>query len=49
MSNLNNAEFENLLLENKDESIRNFLIENGKEGKIYCPISFEKQEGKDNE
>ena len=44
MDNLKDNDFENLLLENNTDSIRDFLLENGKEGKVYCPISFEKQE-----
>ena len=49
MSNLKDSNFENLLIQNKDESIRNFLIENGKEGKPFCPILFEKKDNKEKE
>ena len=49
MNSLENTDFENLLKENKSESIRDFLIENGKEGKVFCPIMFEKKEGEDSE
>ena len=49
MNNLENSDFEKLLLENKDSDIREFLIENGKEGKTFCPISFEQKEGENND
>ena len=48
MANLDNKDFEKILINNKADQIRDFLIENGKEGKIFCPIMFEKEEGEDN-
>ena len=47
MSNLEDSNFENLLFENNNDKIRDFLIENGKEGKPYCPILFDKEEEND--
>ena len=48
MSNLKDSNFEDLLIQNKSDSIRDFLIENGKEGKVFCPILFEKEDNKIN-
>lgn len=41
-NNLENSNFENLLQKSESNLIRDFLIKNGKEGKIFCPVSFEK-------
>lgn len=52
MSNhLENSNFKNLLFENDNSKIRAFILENGKEGKPFCPIYFEKEgniDGNDN-
>jgi hypothetical protein len=41
---LENSNFIETLLKNESNSINEFIIEHGKEGKPFCPISFEKQE-----
>jgi hypothetical protein len=40
--NLENSNFKNLLYKNDQKEIQDFLLENGKEGKVFCPIYFEK-------
>ena len=37
----NDSEFMKLLRLNDREKIKKYVFENGKEGKPYCPISFE--------
>jgi len=41
---LENSNFIETLRKNESKSINDFIIEYGKEGKPFCPISFEKQE-----
>lgn len=41
----NKQDFFELLRSNDKEKIKEFVLENGKEGKVFCPISFEKEEG----
>lgn len=45
---MENSEFLNILIKNDKEEIRNYVLENGKEGKSFCPVSF-KKEKKDDE
>ena len=40
MKNIN-SDFIKLLQLNDKEKIKEYVFENGKEGKPYCPISFE--------
>jgi hypothetical protein len=44
MINLEDDDFKKILFENNSDKIRDFLIQNGKEGKPYCPISFDRKE-----
>lgn len=43
-NNLENSNFVNLLIKNESNSINEYILENGKEGKPFCPISFEKKD-----
>lgn len=43
-NHLENSNFMKTLIKNESNSINEFIMENGKEGKPFCPISFEKQE-----
>ena len=43
----NDSEFMKLLRLNDREKIKKYVFENGKEGKPYCPISFESGDIKD--
>ena len=36
-------DFFELLINNNKEEIKKFVIENGKEGKPFCPLLFEKE------
>jgi hypothetical protein len=40
---MENSEFLDILIKNDKDEIRNYVLENGKEGKSFCPISFEKE------
>ena len=44
-----NDEFFKLLLLNDEEKIKNYVFNNGKQGKEFCPISFEKKDEKGGE
>jgi hypothetical protein len=47
---MNNINFIEFLQNVKDESeLRKYILENGKEGKSFCPIMFLKEEEKDND
>ena len=35
------SDFMNLLQLNDKDKIKNYVLENGKEGKTFCPISFD--------
>lgn len=43
----NESEFMKILKTNDKEKLREYILENGKEGKPYCPISFNLGEQKD--
>ena len=46
--NLDESDFLKLLRLNDKEKLKNYVFENGKEGKTFCPISFDTEE-EDNE
>lgn len=44
--NKGDTNFLDLLREDDKEKIKNYVIENGKEPKVICPIMFEKGDNK---
>lgn len=46
---MQNSDLINILIKNDKEEIRKFVLENGKEGKPFCPISFEEDKDEEKE
>jgi len=43
---LEKEDLKNILYENDTDKIKDFVLENGKEGKVFCPIEFIKEDNK---